>query len=148
MLGDFIHTVLLHSDEFVPHHFAKGLRHSDPQATQYVERLPGWSVSTLLIEEELRRQNSSTIDFSLCLGATATDKLAARTKSKSASIHPIDKKDEVVALYAEICATLPTIGGVAQGASKFFSLARFPLTESELTEIDLVPSGVARCSRS
>jgi len=75
----------------------KGLRHSDPQATQYVERLPGWSVSTLLIEEELRRQNSSTIDFSLALGATSTDKLAARTKSKNASIHPIDKKDEVVA---------------------------------------------------
>jgi len=75
----------------------KGLRHADSQATQLVERVGGWSVSSALIEEELRRQNSSTIDFSLCLGATSTEKLAARTKSKSASVHPLDKKDELVA---------------------------------------------------
>lgn len=42
-----------------PDNSAKGLRHADPQATQYVERLPGWSVNSALIEEELRRQNVS-----------------------------------------------------------------------------------------
>ena len=44
-----------------------------------------------------RSWQSSTIDFALCLGATATEKLAGRTKSKSASVHPLEKKDEVVA---------------------------------------------------
>ena len=40
-------------------------------------------------------QQSSTIDFALCLGATATEKLAARTKIKNTG--PLEKKDEVVA---------------------------------------------------
>ena len=38
---------------------------------------------------------SSTIDFALCLGATAIEKLAARTKIKNTG--PLEKKDEVVA---------------------------------------------------
>jgi len=50
------------------------------------------------VEEELRRQNSSTIDFALCLGATSSEKLANRTRTKSgANSRPLDKKDEVVA---------------------------------------------------
>lgn len=41
---------------------------------------------------------SSTIDFALCLGATASEKLANRTKVKSGQTsQPLDKKDEVVA---------------------------------------------------
>jgi hypothetical protein len=41
---------------------------------------------------------SSTIDFGLCLGATASDKLAARTRAKPAGPKiTLDKKDEVVA---------------------------------------------------
>lgn len=41
---------------------------------------------------------SSTIDFALCLGATANEKLAARTRSKSGSPQTaLEKKDEVVA---------------------------------------------------
>jgi len=52
-------------------------------------------VPSTLVEEELRRQNSSTIDFALCLGATASEKLAARTKIKNSG--PLEKKDEVVA---------------------------------------------------
>lgn len=40
-------------------------------------------------------RQSSTIDFALCLGATATEKLAARTKIKNTG--PLEKKDEVVA---------------------------------------------------
>ncbi|KAG9004019.1 hypothetical protein FRB94_002728 [Tulasnella sp. JGI-2019a] len=70
----------------------------DGQATmQLVERVSGWAVPIGLIEEELRRQNSSTIDFGLCLGATSGEKLAARTKVKANPSHPLDKKDEVVA---------------------------------------------------
>lgn len=38
---------------------------------------------------------SSTIDFSLCLGATVSEKLAARTKIKAPQ--GLDKKDEIVA---------------------------------------------------
>jgi hypothetical protein len=40
---------------------------------------------------------SSTIDFALCLGATATDKYAGRTKSKPNQKHTMEKKDELVA---------------------------------------------------
>lgn len=41
---------------------------------------------------------SSTIDFALCLGATVSDKLAARTKVKAGQTPlPLDKKDELVA---------------------------------------------------
>lgn len=40
-------------------------------------------------------QQSSTIDFALCLGATAAEKLAARTKAKNTG--PLERKDEVVA---------------------------------------------------
>jgi hypothetical protein len=45
-----------------------------------------------LIEFNLQ---SSTIDFALCLGATSSDKHAARTKMKSSA--PLEKKDEIVA---------------------------------------------------
>ena len=41
------------------------------------------------------RAQSSTIDFSLCLGATVAEKLAARTKIKAPQ--GLDKKDEIVA---------------------------------------------------
>ena len=41
---------------------------------------------------------SSTIDFALCLGATATEKQAARTKAKSGqNTTALEKKDEIVA---------------------------------------------------
>jgi hypothetical protein len=43
-------------------------------------------------------RQSSTIDFALCLGATALEKQANRTKVKSGTQQgPLDKKDEVVA---------------------------------------------------
>ncbi|KAG8974004.1 hypothetical protein FRC05_007920 [Tulasnella sp. 425] len=75
----------------------KNIPHNLPATTQLVERVSGWAVPTAIIEEELRRQHSSTIDFALCLGATANDKLAARTKVKADKTKPLDKKDEVVA---------------------------------------------------
>ncbi|KAI6008597.1 XPG I-region protein [Pisolithus marmoratus] len=53
---------------------------------QLAERVSGWNVG----------YTSSTIDFALCLGATATEKLAARTKGKALSSGQLDKKDELV----------------------------------------------------
>ncbi|EAU89975.2 XPG I-region protein [Coprinopsis cinerea okayama7 len=76
---------------------SKFIAHNSAQTTQLVERVGGWNVPYPIIEEELRRQNSSTIDFALCLGATATDRLAARTKVKNPNSAPLEKKDEVVA---------------------------------------------------
>ncbi|KAH7908995.1 temperature dependent protein affecting M2 dsRNA replication-domain-containing protein, partial [Hygrophoropsis aurantiaca] len=79
-------------------HGQKPIQHSSPQTVQLAERVAGWNVSYAIVEEELRRQNSSTIDFALCLGATASEKLATRTKGKNGlSNGHLDKKDEVVA---------------------------------------------------
>ncbi|KAJ7691926.1 XPG I-region protein [Mycena rosella] len=98
-------------------HAQKQVQHNAPQTVQLAERVAGWNVGYAVVEEELRRQNSSTIDFALCLGATATERLAARTKGKGgasnnnnnnnngagdkgaagAGAGPLEKKDEVVA---------------------------------------------------
>jgi hypothetical protein len=84
------------------------------QTTTLVERVVNWNVPSAIVEDELRRQSvcsqlsgsllltktlkkSSTIDFALCLGATASDKLALRTRIKPSSDRPLEKKDEVVA---------------------------------------------------
>ncbi|CCO29222.1 putative protein C139,01c [Rhizoctonia solani AG-1 IB] len=67
------------------------------QTTSLVERVINWNVPSSIVEDELRRQSSSTIDFALCLGATSTDKLASRTRTKPNPNHPLEKKDEVVA---------------------------------------------------
>ncbi|CCM02615.1 uncharacterized protein FIBRA_04718 [Fibroporia radiculosa] len=76
----------------------KPISHTAPQTTQLAERVAGWKVPYAIVEEELRRQNSSTIDFALCLGATVSDKLATRTKVKSGQAAPsLEKKDEIVA---------------------------------------------------
>ncbi|GJE93269.1 XPG I-region protein [Phanerochaete sordida] len=76
----------------------KPIAHNSQQTVQLAERVAGWHVPYAIVEEELRRQNSSTIDFALCLGATVTDKLAQRTKFKAgATPPPLDKKDELVA---------------------------------------------------
>ncbi|KAF8622509.1 hypothetical protein AX15_006953 [Amanita polypyramis BW_CC] len=86
-------------EQGAPHnHNQKPVQHYSHPTAQLVERVAGWHVTYSIVEEELRRQNSSTIDFALCLGATATDKLAARTKVKPNPSHvPLDKKDELVA---------------------------------------------------
>ncbi|KZV74508.1 XPG I-region protein, partial [Peniophora sp. CONT] len=77
---------------------AKLVQHSSPATAQLVERVSSWHVPYAIVEEELRRQNSSTIDFALCLGATATEKQAARTRIKSgAKSSTLEKKDELVA---------------------------------------------------
>ncbi|KJA18080.1 hypothetical protein HYPSUDRAFT_205688 [Hypholoma sublateritium FD-334 SS-4] len=75
----------------------KTVGHNSPQTAQLAERVTGWNVGYAVVEEELRRQNSSTIDFALCLGATSSERLAGRTKLKSTAGAPLEKKDEVVA---------------------------------------------------
>lgn len=72
----------------------------DSKTTQgLVSRVHQWNVPVTFVEEELRRQNSSTIDIALCLGATGSNELANRTKTprKSGSGHQLEKKDEIVA---------------------------------------------------
>ncbi|CAD6938696.1 unnamed protein product [Tilletia controversa] len=78
--------------------------HESKVTQDLISRVKAWNVPGSLIEEELRRQNSSTIDLALCLGATISDPLAARTRtprpspgSKEAAWHPLEKKDEIVA---------------------------------------------------
>lgn len=76
----------------------KPIQHNSQPTAQLAERVAGWNVPYAIVEEELRRQNSSTIDFALCLGATVSEKLAARTKVKSGQTSaPLEKKDEIVA---------------------------------------------------
>ncbi|PWY97699.1 hypothetical protein BCV70DRAFT_202642 [Testicularia cyperi] len=75
----------------------------DSSATMgLINRINQWNVSNRFIEEELRRQNSSTIDIALCLGATTSDQLAARTKTPrvklpDGAMSTLEKKDEIVA---------------------------------------------------
>ncbi|KAG8930683.1 hypothetical protein FRC02_003785 [Tulasnella sp. 418] len=86
-------------------HQGRPVPHNSSATVQLVERVGGWLVPTAIIEEELRRQNSSTIDFALCLGATSTEPLAARTKEHGKRENKdqdkrepaLSKKDEVVA---------------------------------------------------
>lgn len=81
-------------DHVIPHDSAATL--------QLINRVNQWNVSNRFIEEELRRQNSSTIDIALCLGATTSEQLASRTKTPrvkmpDGSTWALEKKDEIVA---------------------------------------------------
>ncbi|KAL9936842.1 hypothetical protein V8E36_004077 [Tilletia maclaganii] len=99
--------------------------HESKPTQDIIARVKAWNVPVTLIEEELRRQNSSTIDIALCLGATISDHHAARTRTPrqpppkdvaaaaaaavargdagsvlspyGAPYHPLEKKDEIVA---------------------------------------------------
>ncbi|MCO5602698.1 hypothetical protein L7F22_056834 [Adiantum nelumboides] len=55
--------------------------HDQPTTLNLIKRIDNWNVSVAFVEEELRRQNSSTIDIALCLGATGRGDLAERTKT-------------------------------------------------------------------
>ncbi|OCF33804.1 COP9 signalosome complex subunit 5 [Kwoniella heveanensis BCC8398] len=69
---------------------------NDATTQSLVAKMGGWTVPNLNLETELRRQNSSTIDLKLCLGALATEELAAHTRRERAG-RVLDKKDEIVA---------------------------------------------------
>jgi hypothetical protein len=97
----------------------KSVLHTSQPTAQLAQRVSGWHVPYSIVEEELRGQNvsrnllldlefplirnnfeqSSTIDFALCLGATATEKQAARTRVRpgGTNLQPLEKKDEIVA---------------------------------------------------
>ncbi|KAN0061277.1 hypothetical protein ACQY0O_006123 [Thecaphora frezii] len=76
--------------------------HESSATLQLINRVNQWNVPVRFVEEELRRQNSSTIDIALCLGATTSDALASRTKTArvklaDGSLSHVEKKDEIVA---------------------------------------------------
>ncbi|PKI84385.1 hypothetical protein MVES1_001701 [Malassezia vespertilionis] len=71
--------------------------HEAPATQKLLARNEQWMVRASLLDEELRRQNSATIDFSFCLAATADEARAARTIAASEPNEPMQKKDEVVA---------------------------------------------------
>ncbi|GAA5858792.1 hypothetical protein JCM8547_004990 [Rhodosporidiobolus lusitaniae] len=71
--------------------------HAAPHTQAFIESISKWHVSARHVEDELRRQSSSTIDLSLCLGGTSTTSLAQRTIVPKNSERPLDKKDEIVA---------------------------------------------------
>ncbi|GAA5972733.1 hypothetical protein JCM11641_002996 [Rhodosporidiobolus odoratus] len=71
--------------------------HSTPHTQAFIESVTKWNVGARHIEDELRRQASSTIDLCLCLGGTSTTSLAQRTIVPKNSDRPLDKKDEIVA---------------------------------------------------
>ncbi|ODO07828.1 hypothetical protein I350_03407 [Cryptococcus amylolentus CBS 6273] len=70
--------------------------YSDPLTQSLIARCQDWMVPMFSLEMELRRQNSSTIDLKLCLGALATEDLVNKT-FKPKGDRTLDKKDEVVA---------------------------------------------------
>ncbi|KAK8847637.1 hypothetical protein IAR55_005496 [Kwoniella newhampshirensis] len=69
---------------------------TDPLTQSLVDRCSGWIVPMTHLESELRRQNSSTIDLKLCMGALVSDELAVQTRRDKSS-RVLDKKDEIVA---------------------------------------------------
>lgn len=103
------------------YHFDQGntshpIAHDSSNTLALIKRVNSWNVSILFVEEELRRQGSSTIDIALCLGATGRGDLAEQTKTPrpapgtvinkrsstkgkagSALASSLEKKDELVA---------------------------------------------------
>ncbi|GAA5932273.1 hypothetical protein JCM1841_005180 [Sporobolomyces salmonicolor] len=73
------------------------IAHAAPHTQAFIESVSKWNVGARHIEDELRRQASSTIDLCLCLGGTSTTSLAQRTIVPKNSDRPLDKKDEIVA---------------------------------------------------
>lgn len=98
---------------FDKEHAGHVIPHQANSTQTLVKRTDQWNVDFLYIEEELRRQVSSTIDIALCLGATGRADQADQTKTprpgsgaekqdtgKAASaVAPkvLEKKDEIVA---------------------------------------------------
>lgn len=77
------------ADNPVPH---------DAAATQrLLKRVDAWYVPATLLDEELRRQNSSTIDLLLCLNTTADATRARRTFAAPDATQRLEKKDELAA---------------------------------------------------
>ena len=102
---------------FEPNGPSKQIQYNQPTTSQAVERVASWFVPHSVIEEELRRQFLFTIDFSLALGATATDQTASRTRNRADFL---ERRDEIVAnviwrfLELRGCVVLITGGSFAK----------------------------------
>ncbi|RSH92406.1 hypothetical protein EHS25_008821 [Saitozyma podzolica] len=81
---------------FDPYHSGTQIPFADPLAQSLVEKCGTWSITTTMLETELRRQNSSTIDIKLCIAALASEELAAKTVRRDGK-QGLEKKDEAVA---------------------------------------------------
>ncbi|KAJ9122498.1 hypothetical protein QFC22_001927 [Naganishia vaughanmartiniae] len=62
-----------------------------------IARSTKWKIPGPMIDDELRRQNSSNIDFKLCLGATKDAGFARIWKISEANDKLLDRKDELIA---------------------------------------------------
>ncbi|WFD30808.1 hypothetical protein MSPP1_001832 [Malassezia sp. CBS 17886] len=73
------------------------LPHESPATQKLVHSTARWFVPAPLIEQELRRQGSSTIDVRFCLSTAADPARAACTVGAPHAAGALEKKDEVVA---------------------------------------------------
>ncbi|KAL8283098.1 hypothetical protein RQP46_005876 [Phenoliferia psychrophenolica] len=73
------------------------IRHGLAPTNAFIESVTKWNVDARFVENELRRQASSTIDLSLCLGGTSDPIHAQRTIIPKNSEKLLEKKDEIVA---------------------------------------------------
>lgn len=71
--------------------------HEAPATQQLLQRIDAWYVPAALVDEELKRQNSSTIDLPLCLNTTSDAARAQRTIGAREASARLTKKDELVA---------------------------------------------------
>lgn len=118
LLRSALHTTWQSRKVGAVYWFAPTTEHTIPHGSRttqsLIERTNMWNVPVSFVEEELRRQHSSTIDIALCVGATGSGTLASRTKTPKQTpqsipkvgkggVQPnpssfvLDKKDEVVA---------------------------------------------------
>lgn len=80
------------------HNHSTLVPHNSSTTTDLIKCVDKWNVPAYIIEDELRRQNSSTIDFALCLGSTNNEQLGSKTITKRSKENQIlIKKDEIVA---------------------------------------------------
>ncbi|WFD18915.1 hypothetical protein MCAP1_001128 [Malassezia caprae] len=71
--------------------------HDAPATQQLLAQNDQWHVPAALLDEELRRQSSSTIDLPLCLNTAADPARAQRTFAKKDTPVYLERKDEMVA---------------------------------------------------
>ncbi|WVF69546.1 hypothetical protein IAT40_004324 [Kwoniella sp. CBS 6097] len=93
LLADHAHYFF--DPPFAPVH-GTAIPFNDATTQSLVAKMGGWTIPNQNLETELRRQNSSTIDLKLCLGALASEELATHTRRDKAG-RILDKKDEIVA---------------------------------------------------
>ncbi|WFC99749.1 hypothetical protein MYAM1_002494 [Malassezia yamatoensis] len=71
--------------------------HESPATQQLLQKIESWYVPSTVLDAELKRQNSATIDLMLCLNTTADATRAQRTIGPRDASAGLSKKDELVA---------------------------------------------------